>query len=415
MTTSVTGQPSAAPSNDGDTSAAPQPEAVQLLDPATGEPLVNPDTGDPIMGVPQQEAVPILDPETGEPLIDPETGEQLMAVPAPSEISAEEPTEAVGAAEDLKVAVSDQSETVGSMVSSLDAMAVEVGNMRISLWDGLVVIGVIFFVIALAWFATKLCGSLLKRLTRLDDTQRLLTEKITTIAIWGAAFFLGIDLLGIDLTALAFFGGAFGLAIGFGLQKTFGNLISGILLLMDKSIKPGDVISVTDQAGNEGFGQIRKIGIRAISVITRDQTEYLIPNENLMINQVVNWSYSSRDVRVKAPVGVSYGSDLNLVEKLLYQAVDETDRILNHPKPRVNLMGFGDSSVDFELRFWIQDPEGGLANIRSDVFKRVWNLFQEHDIEIPFPQRDLNIRGSDQLDQLVAAVAQRVEDTPKKS
>jgi small-conductance mechanosensitive channel len=300
------------------------------------------------------------------------------------------------------------------MVDTLDAMALSIGNMRISVWDGLVVIGVIFFVLALAWLATRLCGSLLKRLTKLDDTQRLLSEKITTIVIWAAAFFLGIDLLGIDLTALAFFGGAFGLAIGFGLQKTFGNLISGILLLMDKSIKPGDVISVTDSAGNEGVGQIRKIGIRAISVITRDQTEYLIPNENLMINQVINWSYSSRDVRVRAPVGVSYGSDLNHVEKLLYQAVEETDRILSHPKPRVNLMGFGDSSVDFEVRFWIQDPEGGLANIRSDVYKRIWNLFQENDIEIPFPQRDLNIRGSAQLDQLVAAVAQRVEEKSNK-
>ncbi|MEO0698947.1 MAG: mechanosensitive ion channel domain-containing protein, partial [Pseudomonadota bacterium] len=245
-----------------------------------------------------------------------------------------------------------------------------------------------------------------RNVNRFDGAQSLLAEKLVTILIWVIAFFVTIDLVGIDLSALAFFGGAFGLAVGFGMQKTFGNLISGILLLLDKSIKPGDVISVTDQAGNEAVGQIRKIGIRAISVITRDQTEHLIPNENLMVNQVVNWSYSSKDVRVKAPVGVAYDSDLKLVTKLLYRAVDETPRVLQKPKPRVNLMGFGDSSVDFEVRFWIQDPESGLGNIRSDVYMRIWELFQENGVEIPFPQSDLHLRSSDQLERLMDVLAE---------
>ena len=120
-----------------------------------------------------------------------------------------------------------------------------------------------------------------------------------------------------------------------------------------------------------------------------------------MVNQVVNWSYSSKDVRVKAPVGVSYESDLELVRDLLYQAVDDTKRILARPKPRVNIMEFGDNSVNFEIRFWIQDPEEGIANIRSDVYMRIWQLFRENEIEIPFPQRDLHLRSSKQLDQLV--------------
>ena len=214
---------------------------------------------------------------------------------------------------ELVEAVTANNETAGSLVESLDEAALTIGSTTISVLDVLLVVGVIVLVIGGAMLATRMCAALLKRATRLDATQQLLAQKISTILVWAAAFFIGVDLLGIDLTALAFFGGAFGLAIGFGLQKTFGNLISGILLLMDKSIKPGDVISVTDQAGNESYGQIRKIGIRAISVITRDQTEYLIPNENLMTNQVVNWSYSSKDVRVKAPVGVSYNSDLCLL------------------------------------------------------------------------------------------------------
>lgn len=324
----------------------------------------------------------------------------------PTEAPSPDPTqtetvEVVEASQGLKDAVGEKSETALGILETLDRWAFEVGNLRISLLDTLLIVGVILLVITAAWLATKLARAAIKRASRLDGTQKILSEKISTIAIWAIAFFIGIDMLGIDLTALAFFGGAFGLAIGFGLQKTFGNLISGILLLLDKSIKPGDVISVTDQAGNEAVGQIRKIGIRAISVITRDQTEHLIPNENLMINQVVNWSYSSRDVRVKAPVGVSYDSDLDLVTKLLYQAVEDTPRVLKRPKPRVNLMGFGNSSVDFDLRFWIQDPEEGIANIRSDVYMRIWQLFKEHNVEIPFPQQDLHLRSSKQLEELI--------------
>jgi small-conductance mechanosensitive channel len=306
-----------------------------------------------------------------------------------------------------KAALAQQNETIGAFIEALDEIAVTIGSVRISAFDIVFVMATIALVATIAWFASRFARRALRNVNRLDGAQTLLAEKLVTIVVWTIAFFVTVDLVGLDLSALAFFGGAFGLAVGFGMQKTFGNMISGILLLLDKSIKPGDVISVTDQAGNEAVGQIRKIGIRAISVITRDQTEHLIPNENLMVNQVVNWSYSSKDVRVKAPVGVSYDSDLDLVTKLLYRAVDETPRVLQTPKPRVNLMGFGDSSVDFEIRFWIQDPEGGLANIRSDVYMRVWQLFKENNIEIPFPQRDLHLRSSDQLDKLLEMAAEQ--------
>ncbi len=351
--------------------------------------------------------------ETTDPAADSagtETAAADSAEAAPDATPTPEPTpseavEAIEASGEFVEGVGEKSETAGAFLQWMSDIAFEIGNLRISLLDVFLVIGVIALVITLAWVLTRVSRNLIRRITRFDSTQKLLAEKLSTVAIWALAFLIGIDLLGIDLTALAFFGGAFGLAIGFGLQKTFGNLISGILLLLDKSIKPGDVISVTDGAGNEAVGQIRKIGIRAISVITRDQTEHLIPNENLMINQVVNWSYSSKDVRVKAPVGVSYGCDLELVTKLLYEAVNDTPRVLQRPKPRVNLMGFGDSSVDFELRFWIQDPEEGIANIRSDVYMRIWNLFKENGIEIPFPQRDLNLRTSEQMDRMIAALS----------
>ena len=362
--------------------------ATEVTDPTTDE------TSTPADGTEQTDTA-----------TDPEGAQEPEAPAEETPPTPEEPVEVVEGSNNLIEGAEAQSETAGALLRYLHEAAFEIGNFRFSLLDGLLIIGVILLVVTVAWFVTRLSRTAIRKISRFDGSQKVLAEKLSTIAIWGIAFFIGMDMLGIDLTALAFAGGAFGLAIGFGLQKTFGNLISGIILLLDKSIKPGDVISVTDQAGNEAVGQIRKIGIRAISVITRDQTEHLIPNENLMINQVVNWSYSSKDVRVKAPVGVSYDSDLELVTKLLYQAVDDTPRVLKVPKPRVNVMEFGDNSVNFDVRFWIEDPEGGLANIRSDVYMRIWKLFKENDVEIPFPQRDLHLRSSKQLDQLVELIS----------
>jgi len=329
--------------------------------------------------------------------------------PAPAATPTGTAAEEVGAAEGLKNAVSQQSATLGDVVAELDSWALGLGAFRVSLWDVLILSAIIVLVLVGAWFASKLGRRLVRRIKRLDPTQQLLAEKIVNILIWALAGFLAIDLLGIDLTALAVFSGAFGLAIGFGLQKTFGNLIAGIILLMDKSIKPGDVIAVADMAGNESFGQIRKIGIRAISIVTRDRKEYLIPNENLMINQVENWSYSSRDVRVKAPVSVAYGSDLDLVERLLDEATVDAPRVLETPEPTVRLMGFGESSIDFEIRFWIQDPEDGVNGVRSEVFKRVWRAFQEHGVEMPFPQREIDIKNNTQIERLIDALSHRLD------
>ena len=184
-------------------------------------------------------------------------GAGLVAAPTP-EPTPTEPVEAIEASENLVEGVGAQNETAGAFLAWMRDIYVEIGNLKITLLDVFLVIFVITLVITVAWTLTRVSRSLIKRITKFDSTQKLLAEKLSTIVIWALAFLIGIDLLGIDLTALAFFGGAFGLAIGFGLQKTFGNLISGILLLLDKSIKPGDVISVTDQAGNEAIGQIRK-------------------------------------------------------------------------------------------------------------------------------------------------------------
>jgi small-conductance mechanosensitive channel len=271
---------------------------------------------------------------------------------------------------------------MGRMVSVLDSWGVDVGKMHISLWTILKAVVVIGIALVLARLATRLVGKLLGKITGLDTAQRLLAHKLVSLAIWVVTFFVVIDTLGINLTALTVFSGAFGLALGFGLQKTFGNLLAGIILLMDRSIKPGDVIAVTN--GNKStVGQVKKIGIRAVSVTTRDKKEYLIPNEILMTTQVENWSYSSRDVRIRVPVTVASNTDLELAEKLLRQAAKEAPRVLESPAPAVWLTEFAQRGVAFEIRVWINDPEEGLTNVRSQVLNRVWKLFQEHGIELP--------------------------------
>ena len=276
--------------------------------------------------------------------------------------------------------------------ATLDTVGISLGKRRVTLLSLLSIAATCVALFALVRLANKLIGRSISQADGFDPTQKLLAQKLAAIAIIIAAFFIGVDMLGIDLTAFAVFSGALGLAVGFGLQKTFGNLIAGIILLMDRSIKPGDVIVV-----GESFGWVNKIGVRAVSVITRDGKEHLIPNENLMTQEVENWSYSDRNVRVRIPVGIGYDSDLKLAQALMLQAAAESPRVLRNPKPNVWLTGFGESRVEHDILVWISDPEGGVGNVKSDVLGRVWQLFRDNGITIPYPQRV--IHGAAELPQ----------------
>jgi small-conductance mechanosensitive channel len=282
---------------------------------------------------------------------------------------------------------------IATALQHLDTIGFDIGSYRISLYRAIITAAVLVGIFIAGKLASRGARWVFRRQTRLDPTEQLLGEKLLSIVAWVLCIVIGADIVGIDLTAFAVFSGAFGLALGFGLQKTFGNLLAGIILLMDRSIKPGDVIAVAPVGGGPAsVGQVQRIGLRAVSVITRDKIEFLIPNENLMVNQVENWSFSTRDVRVKVPVGVAYGSDVDLVERLMLQASRETERVLADPPPAVWLNAFGDNAIMFEMQIWIDDPEDGIGNVRSDVLKRLWHLFREHGVEVPFPQRDIHIR-----------------------
>ena len=274
------------------------------------------------------------------------------------------------------------------VAEAADTIGFDYGHTRISLYRAGLAIVVLIAVILFGRIASRLIRGAFAGMTQLDPAQRLLGEKLVSIVVWILTILIGIDVLGINLTALTVFSGALGLAVGFGLQKTFGNLIAGIILLMDRSIKPGDVIAVSS-GKDTAVGQVKKIGIRAVSITTRDEIEYLIPNEILMTSQVENWSYSSRDVRVKVSVSVAYGTDIDQAEALMMAAARAVKRVHNEPAPSVWLKAFGDNAIEFEIQCWIDDPEEGLGNVRSDVLKQVWHLFREHGVEIPFPQREV--------------------------
>jgi small-conductance mechanosensitive channel len=274
------------------------------------------------------------------------------------------------------------------LILGLDGIGFTIGKTHLSL------LGVVNFIVvaALLFVAARILNRVIVhsvgRMGRLDVSQRALVQKLGSIAVVTIAVLLGLDVLGIDLTALTVFSGAAGLAVGFGMQKTLGNLIAGLILLMDKSVKPGDVIVVGDT-----FGQIGKIGVRAVSVVTRDGKEHLIPNEQLMTDAVENWSYSSRNVRVHIPVGVSYDCDLKLAQRLMVEAASAAARVLPAPKPTVWLKDFGDSTVDHDILVWIADPEAGVGNVRSDILNRLWVLFKDNGVELPYPQRDVHVKG----------------------
>jgi small-conductance mechanosensitive channel len=305
----------------------------------------------------------------------------------------------------------DRGSDLWVVIATLDSWGFTFSDTRISLWTVLVAIGVIIAVLLFARLAIRVVCRILGRMTRLDTAQRLLAQKLTSITVWVLAFLIAIDALGIDLTALAVFSGAFGLALGFGLQKTFGNLLAGIILLMDRSIKPGDVIAVNDGISNT-VGQVKKIGIRAVSVTTRDKKEYLIPNENLMINQVENWSYSSREVRIRVPVIIAPASDLELAEKLMLEAARASPRVLDKPAPAAWLIEVTEAGVEFEIRVWIDDPEDGLASVRSDILKRCWKLFQEGGVELPDRAlRNLYLQDNEQFRRLVAVISKAIRES----
>jgi small-conductance mechanosensitive channel len=279
------------------------------------------------------------------------------------------------------------------MIEYSDKIGFHLGDVHITILAAIKAAIILLVAIRLGkWFASYFDRQV-SRIHQLSPSSHVLISKTISFTIYFVVALIVLDSIGVDLTALTVFGGGLGVGIGFGLQKVASNLLSGIILLSDKSIKPGDVIQI-----GEVYGWISGLKSRYVSVVTRNGHEYLIPNEDLITQQVINWSYSDSNIRLTVSFGVAYKSDPHQVRDLVVAAIKDIPRVLKSPPPICLLTGFGDSSVDLELRFWINDPKNGTTNIQSDVLFRVWDTLKEHGIQIPFPQRDVHLYKTDSND-----------------
>jgi small-conductance mechanosensitive channel len=275
--------------------------------------------------------------------------------------------------------------------AALESFAFSVGEFRLS---ALAVIKSLLLLFGLLYFALFLSGvgeRRVKKIKGLTRSSQVLISKIMRVTLIVFAIIIGLTSAGIDLSLFAVFGGAIGLGIGFGLQKGISNLFSGMLLLMDQSIKPGDVIELPDIGT---FGWVNRMAARYTEIVTRDNKSFLIPNEDFITQRVVNWSHGNSLIRIQVNFGVHYNSDPHLVKEIAEKAATAPERVVDTPSPVCWLVDFGDSSLDFSLRFWIKDAEAGVTNIRGMVMMALWDAFKEHDIEIPYPHREVYIHES---------------------
>lgn len=271
-------------------------------------------------------------------------------------------------------------------IAFLERVGFHIGNIHLnllSIMKALVILTVLLKFVG--WFSIYLEKKLISIPEILPSTRLMITKSVNLILLFLVCL-VALNSIGINLTALTLFSGALGVGIGFGLQKIVGNFISGLILLSDKSIKPGDVVQLADV-----YGWVKHMGGRYVSVITRDEKEYLIPNEDLITQQVINWSYSSKRIRIRVPIGITYKADPHAVIEMITKEISGISRVLADPEPKCLLKGFGESSVDLELRFWIEDPQNGVANVTSEVLLKIWDALKENGIEIPFPQRDIHL------------------------
>jgi small-conductance mechanosensitive channel len=281
---------------------------------------------------------------------------------------------------------------LGRVQEALAGIGFSYGEVRINTLN--LVHGLVFLVVLL-WLMALARSFLERRIlsaSNLTPSLQALVIQILKLAFPVLAFLLVLPVLGVSLTALTVFGGVFVIAVGLGLQKILANLLSGLTLLGSGTIRPGDVVALTDVAGEKIYGRVNEITMRYVSIHTRDGIEHIVPNEQIINNTVEKWSHSNDKIRLRIPFGISYEAKPREAIALAVEAAAEIGRVLDDPKPVCLLNGFGDSSVDLELRIWINDPMNGLSNVKNECLLGIWDRLAEHGIGIPYPQRDIHIR-----------------------
>ncbi|HTO45782.1 MAG TPA: mechanosensitive ion channel domain-containing protein [Burkholderiales bacterium] len=275
------------------------------------------------------------------------------------------------------------------VVDLLDSFGFHVGKQRISLLNILQALLSVGITVVVALWAGRTIEGRLMSAPALDLNLRVVLSKLAKTLLVIVAVLVALPAVGIDVTVLSVFGGAFGIGIGLGLQKIAANYISGFLILLDRSISPGALVTIEGR-----YGQITKLAGRYVVVKGMDGTESIIPNETVITSVVINHSYSDRRVRVDVPIQVSYESDVDRALELMLDAARSHSRVLADPAPAAQLKGFADSGVNLELYVWVPDPEAGTGNLRSDLMRALWASFKANDISIPYPQREVRILGN---------------------
>ena len=275
------------------------------------------------------------------------------------------------------------------VIEALEQVDFTVGKQRLDLWTILHGIVTVFLTVVLALWVAGLIEKRLLGMASLDSSLRIVGVRLAKALLTVLAIFTSLTLVGIDMTALSVFTGALGVGLGMGLQKIASNYVSGFIILLDRSIRIGNIV----QVGGEG-GLVTQITTRFTVLRSGGGIEYLVPNENLVGSVVQNQTFSDNHLRLATTVGVAYDADVELAMRLMVEAATAQTRVLADPAPNVLLTQFADSSINLELGFWIEDPESGKGNVLSEVNLAIWKLFREHGIEIPFPQRDVRIIGT---------------------
>lgn len=274
-------------------------------------------------------------------------------------------------------------------VEALNATSLTIGDFQLT---ALTVVKCLLATMIMVYIASSMSRTVERRLINIPGMtsgSRLLIGKIVRIILTILAVMIGLTMAGVNLSALAVFSGAVGIGVGLGLQRGVSNLFTGMMLLMDRTIQPGDVIELS----TGGIGTVKQMGSRCTEVITLDRRSYLIPNEELVTQPVINWSRGGRESLVSVVFGVDYSHNPHQIITLAKGTTDGHSRILQFPEPSCLFTGFGDNSLDFQLNFWIADPENGTAGIKSEILLALWDVFDQHDIKIPYPHREVFIHN----------------------
>lgn len=270
-----------------------------------------------------------------------------------------------------------------------DELSLTLGETKVSAY---LLIKAAITIFILFWVTSILSNFGEKRINTLQNirtSNRALLNKGFQLLIYALAFIIGMDFIGIDLTALAIFSGAVGIGLGFGLQKITSNFISGLILLFEKSVEKDDLVELA--GGITGFA--RHIGARFTLVETFEGKEIMVPNEDFITSRVTNWTFSNTKGRLEINIAISYDSDIDTAMRLMLEAAKEHPRTLDTPEPNCFLREFANSSINFTLFFWIADISEGRHEPRSDIQRKIWKKFNENGILMPYPQRDIHIKS----------------------